>query len=212
MADATNELIDRMQLAELVGGFAFRDQQRWKELAGLFMPGAPLSISWFRGSVEDFIQASREQARSGKIAVKHHLGRPQLTVNGDRALGETDVTILIRAPDGPVDVLVDVTSFARFSDKFEEIGAIWKISERSAIYERDRADPVDPGNRIPWAASRDEFASIPAEYRSLALVMREAGIQVMSDALTHGSERACRLLTHQRVSLRQTAGNVVEFA
>ena len=116
MADATNELIDRMQLAELVGGFAFRNQQRWKELAGLFMPGAPLSISWFRGSVEDFIQASREQARSGKIAVKHHLGRPQLTVNGDRALGETDVTILIRAPDGPDDVLVDVTSFARFSD------------------------------------------------------------------------------------------------
>lgn len=194
MEDATNGMMDRMQLAALVGGFAFRDQQRWEELAALFMPGAQLSISWFRGRVEDFIRASREQARSGKISVKHHLGSPRLTVNGDRALGDTDVTILIRAPVGPDEVLVDVTSFALFSDKFERIGAIWKISERTAIYEKDRADPVDPGNRIPCAASRDEFASIPAEYRSLALVMREAGIQVMSDALTHGSGRACRLL------------------
>ena len=212
MNNAMSALIDRMQLAQLVGDFAFRDLQRWEELAALFKPGAPLSISWFRGQVEDFIRASREQARSGRIAVKHHLGPPRLAVNGDRALGETDVTILIRAPVGPDGVLVDVTSFARFQDRFERNGGTWKISERTAIYEKDRADPCDPGNHIPWTTSRDEIASIPAEYRSLALVMRESGVEVRPDALTHGSERACRLLTDQRHWLRQAEGPMVEFA
>ena len=74
---------------------------------------------------------------------KHWFGNMRTEVQGNRAIQETDVQVLIRAYiDG---VLFDNTSWARFYDRFEKRDGAWKILQMTCIYEKDRLDPVVPG-------------------------------------------------------------------
>lgn len=48
---------------------------------------------------------------------KHGFGVSRVSIAGDRALAETDVTIMARFTVGPLQL--DMTVFARFFDRFE---------------------------------------------------------------------------------------------
>lgn len=212
MDELVARLADKSELEDLVRGFAFRDQQRWNELADLFVPGAQMRISWFNGPVEDFIRASHAQACAGQVLVKHHIHTPRLTIDGKRALGDTDIIIMLRAPVGPAGTLVDVTSYARFSDRFEKVGCRWKIAARTGIYEKDRADPVEAGTRIAWSTCPAEASLFSAEYRAMALLMKEVGIDARFDAVLSGSPQARQLLAEQRAWLNQLAEPALQMA
>jgi hypothetical protein len=65
-------------------------------------------------------------------------------VSGDRALSEAHANILSRAPINGQEF--DFEAWVRFFDFFEKREGAWKIHRRTAIYEKDRMDPVVPGS------------------------------------------------------------------
>lgn len=163
---------DRAAIAALVNAWAFhRDQQSWDALHETFHEDGTISISWFDGSHADFVDASQAMAAGGGATVKHHLGVPMVRVRGDRALSEVNVTIMVRVrtPIGEVDS----TSYARFVDRVERRSGVWKVWQRTAIYEKDLATAVDrPTLPEAFFEGLDRF---PAEVRFLAASLERGG-------------------------------------
>jgi hypothetical protein len=180
----------RSEIAALVSAWAFcRDQGSWDALLATFHEGATISISWFDGPHADFVAASKAMAARGDAIVQHHLGVPRIRVHGNRALSDVDVTILVRArtPIGEVDS----TSYARFYDRLEKRSGTWKVSRRTAIYEKDRAAPVSrPTLPEAFFEGLDRF---PAEVRFLAAGLERAG-QRLSPRLVRDKSPEMRAL------------------
>jgi len=189
---------DQLDVADLVNRWAFyRDQQRWAQLRDTFVAGGSISISWFHGPHEDFVRASEEMAERGGSVLKHQLGVPAVTVNGDRALSEVNVIIMVRARTRAGEV--DTSSYARFLDRLVRQDGRWRFAERVGIYEKDRIDPVDtPALPASLYAGPDDH---PAEIRFLGRSLKAAGLPISetivldrSPALAELYERAQRWL------------------
>jgi hypothetical protein len=94
-------------------------------------------------------------------------------VAGERALAETNVVILVRQKiEG---VLVDMTSWSRVLDRLERRGGRWAIAERTAIYERDRLDPVEPSEAFERLFKASDLTVYPEAYRYMAARLVAAG-------------------------------------
>ena len=60
MDGSGKDLADKMACAELVQAWGvYRDQGKWKELRGTFTPEGHISVSWFRGPIEQFVEHCR---------------------------------------------------------------------------------------------------------------------------------------------------------
>ena len=137
------ELNDKIACADLVQAWGvYRDQGKWKDLRGTFTPDGHISVSWFRGPFELFVEHCRANYGVGNSWSRHHLFPAAVKLNGDRAVAETSVIIRVRQPFN--GIAVDLTSCSRFLDRMERHSGGWLIAERAAIYERDRLDPVEP--------------------------------------------------------------------
>lgn len=180
-----HDLTDRYQIAATVGAFAWRDEGRWEELRSLFAENATISVSWYSGSIDGFIHASRRMASIDGTRTKHWLSQPRVTLVEDRALAETDVAIMIRSSTGPMEV--DVTSHARFFDRLQRDAGCWKIHSRVAVYEKDRLDPVRP-SILFWVLSRFvNYRGYPEPLKHLAYGLARKGVGLAPDVVTSGS-------------------------
>ena len=188
----TDELRDHSQIAATVGAFAWRDQGRWPELRSLFAENATIAVSWYSGPIDGFIEASSKMTSTEGVKTKHWLGQPRISLVRDRALVETDVTIMIRSSTGPVEI--DITSYARFFDRLQrDTSGRWKIHSRVAIYEKDRMDPVKP-SVLFWIASRlTSYRRYPAELKHLAYGLARKGSALASTVVTSGGSAERRL-------------------
>jgi hypothetical protein len=161
------EFADKFAIAELIQAWGvYRDQGKWAELRGTFTPDGHISISWFLGPFEQFVERCRANAASGQVWSRHHLFTPAVRLNKDRALAETPVIIRVRQKFK--DVPVDLTSNSRFLDRLERHAGGWLIAERAAIYERDRLDPVEPSPEYDNLFLAGGAARFPEQYRYMA--------------------------------------------
>ena len=111
------------------------------------------------------------------VNILHYTGASQATVNGTRAISQTRMTIMQR---GQVHgVLADVACTGRFYDFFEKRDGRWAIVLRQPIYEKDRLDPVTPGETIEF--DTDLLKRFPEGYRYLAYLQVQAGYPVKPD-------------------------------
>lgn len=169
MSEAATALADKAACAELIQNWGiFRDQRRWTELRTTFTPDGQISVSWFCGAFEQFV----EHCRAGQGWSRHHLFVPAIKLAGDRATAETSVIIRVRQPIN--GLMVDLTSCSRFLDRLERRSGGWLIAERAAIYERDRLDPVEPSpafNELFRAANTTQY---PEQYRYMAFRLAHA--------------------------------------
>jgi hypothetical protein len=94
-------------------------------------------------------------------------------VNGERAIAETTVIILVR--QSIENIAVDMTSRGRFLDRLERRGGDWKIVERAALYEQDRLDPVVPSEAFARLMREAPVAQYPEPYRYMALRLAAVG-------------------------------------
>src|SRR5262249_27537269 len=114
-----------------------------------------------------------------------------IDIAGDRAVAQTKMAILHRAPlEG---VLCDFTCMGRFYDFFERRplpnppplagegreAARWGIVLRHPIYEKDRVDPVEPGAKLTLDPAL--LARFPEGYRYLAYLQTKHGYAVKPD-------------------------------
>ena len=150
MPDALQRLADESEIRRIRRLWAFaRDQGDWDTVASLFHPNAPVSISWYNGNAEGFVENSRRMFGHNKPETrsKHWFGNDRLSLNGDRALLETDVEV--RARDNIEGVLFDFTYEGRFFDRFEKRSRAWKIAQWTCLYDSDRVAPAVPGTIPP---------------------------------------------------------------
>lgn len=183
----------RAAIAANVADFAFRDEGRWEDLRQLFAPKGTISVSWYHGSIDGFIAASKEMSRNSNALTKHWIGVPRITVCGERALSETDVAIMARSKIGPVEA--DVTSYARFFDRFEKgSDGVWRILSRTAIYEKDRIDPVAPSILFSLLYRFANFDKYPPQYKHLGYGLERAGFKLSGNIIVAYSaeERAMK--------------------
>jgi len=168
---------DRWQVRELVENWAlWRDAGDWERFRTVWHDDGRMMATWFQGSADEFIEASREGWRRG-VSILHFLGGSTVDVAGDRAIAQTKMTISQRAKVH--GALCDVLCTGRFYDFLEKRGGRWGLVLRQPIYEKDRMDPVDPAQRVEL--DRDLLTRFPEGYRHLAYLQTQAGFTVKPD-------------------------------
>jgi SnoaL-like domain len=179
---------DREAIRELLENWAiWRDAGDWERFRTVWHDDGRMMATWFQGSADEFIRVSREGFERG-VRILHFLGGSSVEVAGDRAVAQTKMTISQR---GAVEgIECDVVCTGRFYDFFERRDGRWGLVLRQPIYEKDRADPVDPAARLELDPKL--LARFPEGYRHLAYVQTQIGYAVKDDmpGLTGGEVEA----------------------
>jgi hypothetical protein len=172
-----DQAADRHKIRELVENWAlWRDARQWDRFRTVWHSDGRMMATWTQGTVEEFIQMSDVGWARG-MRFLHFLGGSTIDVQGHRAIAQTKMTISQRAPlEG---VLCDVVCTGRFYDFFEKRDGRWGLVLRQPIYERDRADPVDPS--APLSLDRVLLERFPEGYRHLAYMQSKLGYPVKRD-------------------------------
>jgi SnoaL-like domain len=180
---------EKYACAELIQSWGlYRDQGKRAELLSTFTADGQITVSWFSGDFAEFVDRCRKSFENGQRS-KHQIFPSVVRIEANRALAETNIVILVRQKiEG---VLADLTSYARFLDRLECRSGRWAIAERTAIYERDRLDPVEPSEAFnKLVAAADVY---PEPYRYMAARLIAAG-RALAPVVHHdGSEHTARL-------------------
>jgi hypothetical protein len=152
MSDAENiqRMIDEHEIRKVRRKWAYgRDLGEWESLKTCFHPDATVSISWYSGSAEGFIEQSKKMVagRRPEEHSKHWFGNFRVEVRGARGVLESDA--MISARDYLDGHLFDYVSYGRFYDLFEKRAGAWRIAKWTCIYDKDALTPVIPGSVPP---------------------------------------------------------------
>ncbi len=182
---------DKHACAELIQAWGlYRDQGKWPQLLSTFTPDGQISVSWFSGSFSEFVDRCRKGFESGQRS-KHQIFPSVVRVAADRAVAETNIVILVRQKiEG---VLVDMTSYARFLDRMERRSGSWAIVERTAVYERDRLDPVEPSEGFERLFKSTDLSVYPEAFRYMAARLVAAGRALAPIVYREGSPQTAQL-------------------
>jgi len=177
---------DREAISELINVWAYhRDRGNWEQLRDTFWPDGTISLSWFDGPFEQFVNSSREMAEKGSQA-KHIVSQPFVKVNGNRAVSEANFILLARSSNGPLEI--DLTTYARFYDLLEKREGSWRIFKRTAIYESDRMDPVQPSLMFWIVCMFTNFKKYPKACRFLGFALEKAGYELAQNIIEDNSK------------------------
>ena len=189
--DGMAAMADKEAISQVIKLWTYyRDRQMWDQLRTTFHPEGTISSLWFEGQFKLFVDASKLLAEKGDTG-KHVMGIPYIRIKDNRALSETDVTILVRQKIKSMEL--DLTSYVRFYDFLEKRNGSWKICKRTVIYEKDRLDPVQPSARFWLASLFSRVGQRPASYRYLGYGMERRGAQLAPNVTTHSSKEASDL-------------------
>jgi hypothetical protein len=170
---------DRLDIADLMTGWMYRDIGAWDALQTLFHPDGTIAVTWFEGSATDFVEGSRRMSQSNTRS-KHLIGSPVIEFNGNKAIAETNAVII---GDGPALDLGCVTH-SRLYDRVEKRNGAWKIVQRQIVY--DMAYFTFPAG--PTEIDREVLARHPREYAALAYMLEKNGFPVSRVFATKGSD------------------------
>ncbi len=173
----TEDMVQKLRIREVVENWAlWRDAGDWERFRTVWHEDGWMMATWFQGPAERFIEVSREGWNRG-VSILHFLGGSAIDVAGARAIAQTKMQILQRAPvEG---VVCDVVCTGRFYDFLEERPGRWGIVLRQPIYEKDRLDPLDPAAKLSLDAKL--LGEFPEGYRHLAYLQSRLGYKVKRD-------------------------------
>jgi hypothetical protein len=186
---------DEHQIASLLirWGHA-RDSDDWETLAGCFHDDGTIRISWISGPAKDYIARSRAMAAARKPGEhsKHLISGPWIRVNRDRAFSRCHANLYIRTTiDGHE---FDLQSWFRFFDLLERRDNVWRIVKRTAVYEKDRMEPVDPRGVSKDFLNDMDLSAFPASAKFLSYWQLRSGRSPSTNIISVYSdeERALR--------------------
>ena len=181
--------LDRASITQVVQDWGLaRDDGRWDQLRACYTSDAVMHTTWFVGSASEFVERSIASAKAG-ARVQHFIGAATIALAGDKAVAETRMILLVRAKlDG---VVVDVTCWGRFHDRFVKRDGLWRIVKRVPVYEKDRLDPVDPAASLTLDA--EVLAQHPEGCRHLVYLQARNGAQIAPDVAAAGTDALTRV-------------------
>ncbi len=188
---ALQALLDRSAIIQVIQDWGFsRDNGKWQELRNAYTPDGLMTTTWFVGTAADFVNHVMEAAnkRGGRRSM-HFIGATTVDLNGNKAIAETRMVLLVRGVLQSVEV--DVTNHGKTYDRFVRHDGRWRIKVRVPIYERDRMDPVDPAATVKLDPG--ELARYPYGYRHLAYLQAAEGARIIPDLPTPESTALARL-------------------
>lgn len=175
--DVDFDMRDKWLIRELLENWAiWRDAGDWERFRTVWHSDGRMMATWTQGTGDEFIAISKAGWEMG-LSILHFLGGSSIDLAGNRAIAQTKMTISQRAEvEG---VLCDVLCTGRFYDFLEKRHGRWGICLRQPIYEKDRMDPVTPG-QVPMLDA-ELLAQFPAGYRHLAYLQTRIGCNVKRD-------------------------------
>jgi hypothetical protein len=173
-----SDLIDRLAIRQLVDDWiVYSDGGDWERFRKVWHDDGRMMATWTQGTADEFVAMRKLSFDSGATTILHFHGAHSADVAGDRAVAQTKMQILQRAPvEG---VMCDVTCLGRFCDFFERRAGRWGFVHRQPVYEKDWLTPCDPTE----APKMDQalLASFPVGYRNLAYLQTKLGFKVKRD-------------------------------
>ena len=172
-----DELLDRLAIRQIIDDWVvLRDARLWDGFRRLWHDDGVMMATWFQGSAEEFIRMNEKGFARG-VRILHMLGGTSIELRGNRAIGQSKMTISQRA--SVEGVICDVVCTGRFYDFFDKREGRWGLVLRQPIYEKDRLDPVDPA--AGPALDQTLLVSFPEGYRHLAYLQTRIGYKVKPD-------------------------------
>ena len=171
--------LDRLAIRELIENWAlWRDAGDWERFRTVWHDDGFMMATWFQGTADEFIAASRKGFESG-VNILHFLGGQTVEVAGNdvenrRAVSQTKMTISQRADVHGIPC--DVVCTGRFFDFLEKRNGRWGLVLRRPIYEKDRMDPVDPVAKLEL--DQKLLATFPVGYRHLAYLQTSIDFKI----------------------------------
>ena len=177
MIPSSQEQIDRVAIYDLiVRERAARDAGDWSEMAASYHPDSNIDISWFKGTGAQFTSATEKMA-AGPVYTFHQMGSAAISIEGDRALADSNCTIhAFTSLDGAE---VDLVSYGRLQWRAQRSGGRWLVAGLRSIYIRDVLTPVNP-QQVP-RLDAELLAGLRPSYRFIAYLTSEAGNPVRDD-------------------------------
>ncbi len=190
-----NRAIDEHEIDKVLSAWAFaRDCGDWDILSNCFQPDATINISWFSGLASEFVERSKgmlAEFKSGEHG-KHQIGRARISVSGDRATSECHVELLRRVVGDPFDF--DAITWGRFIDQFEKRDdGVWRIYQRTMVYEKDRLDPVNPADVPAGFFEAMDLSAYPPACKILCYRLSLVGRAPMENIVQAGSDAETQL-------------------
>ena len=172
-----DQLTDQAAISQVLQNWGlWRDRCDWDALRSTYAPNATMQTTWMDGPASAFVDVCQRMS-AGPARALHYIGVPVVTLNGARALAQTRITILVRAPLNGIEV--DATCYGWFIDRMVKQEGHWLIQSREPIYERDTLVAVDPGVTLQLDA--DALASYPPHYKHMAYMQSVVGAPINSD-------------------------------
>ncbi len=174
MQQPQQTMADEFEIRRVIENWAlWRDTGEWDRLATVWHPEGRIVTTWCEVAGHEFVGRSRKAWEAG-LKVLHVMGGSTVDIAGDRAVAQTKMQIVQRAPVH--GVMVDVTCFGRFSDALQRFDGRWGLRLRHPVYEMDIMVPVDAATRP--ALDTALLEAYPEGYRHLAYLQTQIGLTV----------------------------------
>ncbi len=165
------QILDRAAIADLIQRErATRDAASWDEMALYYHPDSMVDVAWFKGSGQEFVQATKKNWRTDAINF-HEMGPAVVTINQGRAIAETACTLHGFYNFNGVDVTS--TGFVRLLWRAQRLDDRWLIAGLRSVYIRDMLQPCNPSQRI--TLDEAELATYRPSYRYLTATLKYLG-------------------------------------
>ena len=188
-------VIDEMKVWRLINAWGYaRDNSEWGMLADCFCRDATINISWIHAPATEFVARSKQMTAKRKPGthLKHVFASPLVRVEANRAFSVCHCSLESRDEiDGHA---VDLQVWFRFFDLLRKEGdGNWRAYRRTAVYEKDRIDLVDPRDiRADLFTNMDLSGFVPTtQYLSWYLV--RMGFKPRTDTVSVYSQDEKRL-------------------
>ncbi|MFE7083636.1 bile acid 7-alpha dehydratase [Priestia megaterium] len=171
--NSDKQLIEKLNVKELIEFERFcRDNAQWKEMKTCFTADSTIKISWFRGTGEEFVNASSQMKSYAPQKLYNTL--VWLNENNDKAVAITMASIQMRTTidDHPLEVTSDVKLFYRT----KKINNVWYVYSMEGIYEKDTLIPVYPNNHISLPVK--EISKYRPIYANLSYILAKEGYEI----------------------------------
>jgi len=161
-----------------------RDCDDWETLADCFHDDATIHISWISGPAKEFIEMSRAMAetRMPGTHTKHLISGSWIRINHDRAFSRCHANIFIRSRLDNHEF--DLQSWVRFFDLLGKRDNTWRIVKRTAVYEKDRMELVDPLTDPKSFFSEMDLSKFPESAKFMCYMIQRSGGTPSTDIIS----------------------------